>query len=52
MSILSTLLRTVTWWNGQTLNTQFWTWRKGHRVGEDAAGNVFYQSKDGVRSAG
>ena len=29
MGILNTLLRTVTWWNGQTLNTQFYTWRKG-----------------------
>jgi NADH:ubiquinone oxidoreductase subunit len=39
----------VTWWNGQTLNTQFWTWRKGKRVGEDEAGNVFYQTRDGKR---
>jgi NADH:ubiquinone oxidoreductase subunit len=49
MGILRTLLRAVTWWNGQTLNTQFWTWRKGKRVGEDEAGNVFYQTRDGKR---
>jgi len=49
MGILRTLLRAVTWWNGQTLNTQLWTWRKGSRVGEDAAGNVFYQTQDGTR---
>lgn len=49
MGILNTLLRSVTWWNGQTLNTQFYTWRKGIKVGEDAQGNVFYRSKDGVR---
>jgi len=49
MGILKTLLRAVTWWNGQTLNTQFWTWRKGVRVGEDDAGNVFYTSRDGKR---
>nr|WP_111298923.1 NADH:ubiquinone oxidoreductase subunit NDUFA12 [Paracoccus saliphilus] len=46
---MSFLLRTLTWWNSQTLNTQFWTWRNGVQVGEDAAGNLFYQSKDGVR---
>ncbi|SFP72478.1 NADH:ubiquinone oxidoreductase subunit NDUFA12 [Tranquillimonas alkanivorans] len=49
MAILDTLLRAVTWWNGQTLNTQFYTWRHGVKVGEDDAGNTFYQSKDGKR---
>jgi len=49
MGILNTLLRAATWWNGQTLNTQLFTWRKGERVGEDDAGNVFYQTRDGAR---
>ncbi len=49
MGILKTLLRAVTWWDGQTLNTQIWTWRKGRKVGEDEAGNVFYQTRDGKR---
>ena len=49
MGLMTSLLRAVTWWNGQTLGTQLYTWRKGHRVGEDDAGNVFYQSRDGVR---
>ena len=49
MGILNTLLRAVTWWNGQTLNTQLFTWRNGVKVGEDAEGNVFYQSKNGAR---
>jgi NADH:ubiquinone oxidoreductase subunit len=49
MGILNTLLRAVTWWNGQTLNTQLWTWRNGTRVGEDAAGNIFYQNADASR---
>ena len=49
MGILNTLLRAVTWWNGATLNTLIHTWRKGVRVGEDAQGNVFYQSRDGKR---
>ena len=42
-------LRFLTWWNSQTLNTQFWTWRNGIKVGEDGNGNVFYKSKDGKR---
>jgi NADH:ubiquinone oxidoreductase subunit len=49
MGILTSLLRAATWWNGQTLNTQVHTWLRGTRVGEDAAGNVFYQSRDGRR---
>ncbi len=49
MGILNTILRAVTWWNSQTWGTQFHTWRKGEKVGEDDQGNVFYQSKDGRR---
>jgi len=49
MGLLNTLLRAVTWWNGATLNTQFHTWRKGIRVGEDAEGNVFYRDRDDKR---
>ena len=49
MGFVNTLMRSVTWWNGQTLNTQFHTWRNGVRVGEDTQGNVFYTSRDGKR---
>jgi NADH:ubiquinone oxidoreductase subunit len=42
------LLRFFTWWNGVTLGTQFWTWRKGEFVGEDAAGNRYYRTKGGA----
>ena len=49
MGILSTVLRAVTWWNGSTLGTQLYTWRKGEKVGEDEAGNMFYQTRDGKR---
>lgn len=41
--------RLFTWWNGQTLNTQIHTWLKGVRVGEDEAGNLFYETRDGKR---
>ena len=46
MGILNTLLRAVTWWDGQTLNTQFFTARKGIKVGEDDQGNVYYHNAD------
>jgi NADH:ubiquinone oxidoreductase subunit len=49
MGLLNTLLRAVTWWNGSTLNTSIYTWRKGIRVGEDDAGNVFYRNADDTR---
>ncbi len=43
MGLLNILKRSLTWWGGQTLNTQLWTWRHGVKVGEDAMGNVFYR---------
>lgn len=46
---MSFLKRTLTWWNSQTLGTQFWTWRKGTRVGEDALGNVYYHQPGTTR---
>jgi NADH:ubiquinone oxidoreductase subunit len=49
MGIFTPILRAVTWWNGQTLGTQLFTWRKGVKVGEDAEGNVFYRTKDDSR---
>lgn len=49
MSIKSTIIRALTWWNSQTLGTQFWTWRHGEKVGEDSQGNIFYQSAGGKR---
>jgi len=49
MGLISGLLKAFTWWNGQTLNTQFFTWRKGTRVGEDAQGNVYYRNRDDTK---
>ena len=46
MGIVNTLLRAATWWNGQTLNTQFYTWCKGEKVGEDEQGNAYYRDKN------
>ncbi len=47
--MLDLLKRAVTWWNGQTLGTQLWTYRKGVKVGDDAAGNVYYETRDAKR---
>ncbi|MGH1458644.1 MAG: NADH:ubiquinone oxidoreductase subunit NDUFA12 [Paracoccaceae bacterium] len=49
MGILNSVLRVFTWWNGQTLNTQLYTWRKGVKVGEDEQGNCYYRTVDGKR---
>lgn len=49
MGIFRTILRAFTWWDGATLNTQLWTWRKGVKVGEDAQGNRFYRTRDDSR---
>ncbi len=37
------------WWDGQTLGTRFFTWRKGQPVGSDEHGNQYYQTKDGKK---
>ena len=42
------LKQLFTWWNGQTLNTRFYTWRKGEHVGTDAAGNRYYRAKSAL----
>ena len=49
MGLMTSILRSVTWWNGQTLNTQLWTWRNGVKVGEDSQGNIFYENKEKSR---
>lgn len=36
------------WWQGQTMGTRFFTWRKGRPVGQDDQGNRYYISKDGT----
>jgi NADH:ubiquinone oxidoreductase subunit len=47
--MLSFINRLFTWWNDQTVGTQLYTWRKGEKVGEDDQGNIYYQTRDGVR---
>lgn len=49
MGVLSKINRLFSWWNGQTLNTQIFTWRKGVKVGEDVQGNVYYKTRDDAR---
>lgn len=42
------LKQLFTWWNGQTLNTRFFTWRKGEFVGSDEFGNRYYRAKSAI----
>ncbi|MGJ5618810.1 NADH:ubiquinone oxidoreductase subunit NDUFA12 [Sulfitobacter sp. MF3-043] len=49
MGILKSVFRALTWWDGQTLNTQLYTWRKGTKVGEDDQGNFYYRNADDSR---
>jgi len=49
MGLANTLLRAVTWWHGATIGTSLYTARKGVRVGEDEAGNIFYETRDRKR---
>ncbi|MEE9389084.1 MAG: NADH:ubiquinone oxidoreductase subunit NDUFA12 [Paracoccaceae bacterium] len=49
MGVLRTLLRSVTWWNDQTINTQLFTWRRGVLVGDDPLGNRYYETRDKKR---
>ncbi len=37
------LVEFFTWWNGRTLGTRFYTWRKGTKVGQDELGNTYYE---------
>ena len=46
---MNLLLKIFSWWNGSTIGTDFFTWRKGERVGEDAQGNVYYRERGGSR---
>lgn len=42
-----------TWWDGATIGTSIFTSVHGEQVGEDAAGNLYYRSKNKpVRAAG
>lgn len=38
-----------TWWDGATIGTALYSWRKGSSVGEDSAGNRYFESRDGRR---
>jgi NADH:ubiquinone oxidoreductase subunit len=41
------LLKLFTWWNGQTIGTQLWTWRFGELVGKDEQGNQYFRTRGG-----
>lgn len=43
------ILSLLTWWRGQTVGFQLFTWRSGVKVGEDELGNVYYRTRDDKR---
>lgn len=46
------LLKSIfTWWDGATMGTSLYSWRNGTKVGEDALGNVYFETKPGRRNA-
>lgn len=49
MGILKSVLRAITWWDGQTYGTQIFTARHGTKVGEDPEGNIYYRNEDDSR---
>ena len=49
MGILHSINRLFSWWDGQTIGTQLFTWRRGSKVGEDAIGNIYYRNDDDSR---
>ena len=38
-----------TWWEGASLGTALYSWRKGSKVGADPLGNGYFEGKDGRR---
>jgi len=42
---MGVLKKIFTWWNGATIGTLWYIFRKGVFVGEDRQGNKFYQEK-------
>ena len=38
-----------TWWEGASLGTALYSWRKGSKVGADGLGNAYFAGKDGRR---
>ena len=47
-SLLATLTRVFTWWNGQTIGTAFFTKHHGEFVGTDQFGNAYYRTIGGA----
>ena len=46
-SFVAKLAHVFTWWNGRTVNTAFFTWRRGEVVGTDQFGNTYYRTIGG-----
>mgnify|MGYP005726103055 FL=1 len=49
MGLGNFISRIFTWWNGETIGTQIFTWRKGIKVGEDDQGNLYFRDRKDTR---
>jgi NADH:ubiquinone oxidoreductase subunit len=43
------LAKIFTWWDGATIGTSLYSWRKGEQVGTDDLGNRYFRARDGSR---
>ena len=42
---MSILGKIFTWWDGATIGTHLWSWRKGEQVGTDSQGNRYFRTR-------
>lgn len=47
---MNILRKIFTWWDGATIGTLLWSWRKGDQVGTDAQGNRYFRTKNTRKS--
>jgi NADH:ubiquinone oxidoreductase subunit len=47
--VMAMLSKIFTWWDGATIGTSLYSWRKGKAFGEDELGNRYFQTADGKR---
>lgn len=45
---MSVLMKIFTWWEGATIGTLLWSRRNGAKVGSDALGNAYFETKKAV----
>ena len=49
---MSVLMKIFTWWEGATIGTLLYSRRNGRKIGSDALGNVYFETKKPVDGKG